>query len=85
MSSVDDGIMGLKIYIAKLKFLAGSSKNGGVIGQNKRVRSSSGQSQNCVRLGTSRDKKCAFKSLRVKFFDDHRVSRKKIAGEIIFT
>ena len=27
---------------------------------NKRVRSSSGQSQNCVRLGTSRDKKCLF-------------------------
>ena len=52
---------------------------------NKRVRSSSGQSQNCVRLGTSRDKKCSFKSLRVKFFDDHRVSRKKIAGEMIFT
>ena len=27
---------------------------------NKRVRSSSGQPQNCVRLGTSRDKKCLF-------------------------
>ena len=31
MSSVDVGIMGLKIYIAKSKFLAESSKNGGVI------------------------------------------------------
>ena len=30
-------------------------------------------------------KKCSFKSLRVKFFDDHRFSRKKIAGEMIFT
>ena len=34
MSSVDVGIMGLKIYIAKSKFLAESSENGGVIGQN---------------------------------------------------
>ena len=32
----------------------------------KRVRSSSGQSQNCVRLGTSRDKTACFKLLRVE-------------------
>ena len=46
----------------------------------KRVRSSSGQSQNCVRLGTSRDKKCLFQVASSKFFDDHRVLRKNIAG-----
>ena len=52
---------------------------------NKRVRSSSGQSQNCVRLGTSRDKKCLFQVASSKFLDDRRVLRKKIAGTRIFT
>ena len=52
---------------------------------NKRVRSSSGQSQNCVRLGTSRDKKRLFQVASSKFFDDRRVLRKKIAGTRIFT
>ena len=51
----------------------------------KRVRSSSGQSQNCVRLGTSRDKKRLFQVASSKFFDDRRVLRKKIAGTRIFT
>jgi len=45
--------------------------------------------EDCVRLGTSRDKSCfdlhyPFASMRVKFFDD-RVLRKKIAGTRIFT